>query len=227
MDISNLLKIITAFITVIFAFLAAYVELRKNPDYWLNRWFALFFSSIALGFLTYSIYHINTVDPTFIIPLMILAQALYNFGLVSLVMCVFILDHSEKEAMTSKYLGIIICLFIISIFGYFIWVPTLNMERFKQGIVDTDTPLGWFVFVNIFRIALFIYVLFKFYIIFTHTEGKTKMSVRWFFYGAIICIIGIVLNMLGGIVSSLWIEIFGLIALDIGIITTVKGFLIE
>ncbi|TFG07774.1 MAG: hypothetical protein EU539_04035 [Promethearchaeota archaeon] len=227
MDISNWFKIITALITVILALFAGYIELRKNPEYWLNRWFAIFFVSVALGFLFYSIYHINTLNPIIIIPMMIIAQILYNFGLVSLLMTVFILEHSEKVAMTAKYLGIIMGLFIVSIFGYFIWVPTLNMERYRQGVVDTDTPLGWFIAVNIIRIGIFIFVLYKFILIASQSEGKTKTSVLMFFIGTIIGIIGIFLNMLGGILYSLWIEIAGLIAFDIGLIIIVRGFLIE
>jgi hypothetical protein len=227
MDISNWLKIITAFITVIFAFLAGYIELRKNPKYWLNRWFAIFFISIAFGFLFYTIYHINTLDPIIIIPFMVTAQILYNFGLVSLLMSVFVLEYSEKIAMTSKYLSIIVVLFIISIFGYFIWIPTLNMQRYEQGVVDTDTPLGWFIFVNIFRISIIVFVLYRFILIAKHTVGETRTSVMWFLMGTIIGVVGIFLNMLGGILFNLWVEISGLIAFNIGLVLVVKGFLID
>ena len=227
MDISNLLKIITAIITVIFAFIAGYIELRRNPDYWLNRWFAIFFSSAALGFLFYTIYHINTLNPIIIIPMMVTAQILYNFGIMALLMTVFILDHSEKIAMSFKYIRISFALFILSIFGYFIWIPTLNMERYKQGIVDTDTPLGWFIFVNIVRLGIIFFVIIKYALIAKGTEGITKKRVLWFLVGAVIFSIGIIVNMLGGILFSVWIEILGLIAFDIAIIITVKGFLIE
>ena len=60
MDVLNILKITASIITVIFSFIAGYIELRKNPDYWLNRWFAISFVSFAFGFLAYTIYHINT-----------------------------------------------------------------------------------------------------------------------------------------------------------------------
>ena len=39
----NLIKTIVASISVIIALIAGFIELRLNPDSWLNRWFALFF----------------------------------------------------------------------------------------------------------------------------------------------------------------------------------------
>ena len=227
MDVLNILKIIASIITVIFALIAGYIELRKNPEYWLNRWFAIFFISAAFGFLAYSIYHINTLEPYFIIPIMITAHFLFNFAIISLVMTVFILEKSEMLAMTSKYLGLITVLFIISIFGYFIWTPTLNMERYEQGIVDTETPLGWFLFVNIWRLVLFIFVLYKYAILAKTTQGVPRQQVLWFFAGSFIVIVGVLFNLIGGILGSILIEILGQIAFNIGVVFIVKGFLIK
>jgi len=227
MDVLNILKIIASIITVIFALIAGYIELRKNPEYWLNRWFAIFFISAAFGFLAYSIYHINTLEAYLIIPIMITAHFLFNFAIISLVMTVFILEKSEMLAMTSKYLGIVTVLFIISIFGYLIWTPTLNMERYEQGIVDTETPLGWFLFVNIWRLVLFIFVLYKYAIIARTTQGVPRQQVLWFFAGSFIVIVGILFNLIGGILGSILIEILGQIAFNIGVVFIVKGFLIK
>ena len=76
MEIENYLKIITAIISCIFSFIAAYIELKKDHKFWLNRWFALFFSSIGLGFLTYTIYHLITENASIVIPIMITAHVL-------------------------------------------------------------------------------------------------------------------------------------------------------
>ena len=157
---------------------------------------------------------------------MITAQFLYSFAIISLVMTVFILEKSEKLAMTPKYLGIMMVLSIISIFGFFIWTPTLNMERYKQGIIDTETPIGWFLFVNILRMALFGYALFKYAMITKKTEDEAKQRMRWFFIGILISIIGLVFNLLGGILKNTLIEILALILFNIGTITIVKGFFI-
>ncbi len=227
MDVFNILKITASIITVIFAFIAGYIELRKNPDYWLNRWFAIFFVSAAFGFLAYSIYHLATLEPYLIIPIMITAQFLYNFAIISLLMTVFILEKSEKLAMVPKYLTIMMVLYIISIFGFFIWTPTLNMERYKQGIVDTETPIGWFLFVNVWRLVLFIFVLYKYAIVAKSTQGVPRKQVLWFFAGSFIVIVGILFNLIGGIFESILIEILGLIASDIGVVFIVKGFLIK
>ncbi len=227
MDIMNILKIITAIITVILAFIVGIIELKKNPEYWLNRWFALFFSAISLGFLFYTIYHFILFNPAPIIPLMITAQILYHLGLVSVLMTVFVLDYSETVAMSVKYLLIILVIFILSIFGYFIWIPTLNMERFEQGIVDTETPLAWYIYVSIFRIAILIYILYKFWSISKKFEGEEKTRVLWFFIGSIVNVAGIFMNMLGGIISSLLLEIIGLALFNVGALLTLKGFLVK
>jgi hypothetical protein len=226
MDPLNILKIITSIITVILAFIAGFIELRKNSDYWLNRWFALYFTSISLGFLVYTIYHLITIDPTPIIPLMITAQILYNFGLVSFLMTSFVLDLSEKIAMSRKYLSIILIIFIISIFGYFIWVPELNMADFNNGIVNTDTPIFWYIFVNIIRIGISIYVLYKFGLITKRLEGPERRRILWFFVGSTINVIGILINMLGNILHLI-LEIIGLATFNIGTFFIVRGFLLK
>jgi hypothetical protein len=202
------------------------IELRKNPQYWLNRWFALYFSAISLGFLFYTIYHFILIDPRPIIPIMITSQILYHVGLVSVLMTVFILDYSETVAMSKKYLIITLVLFILSIFGYFIWIPTLNMERFEQGIVDTETPLTWYIYVSLWRIVISIYVLYKFWKISNQFKGKEKTRILWFFIGSIINVIGIFINMVGGIASSLLMEIIGLAMFNIGTLAILKGFLV-
>lgn len=227
MEIQNFLKVITAFITVIFAFVAGYIELKKNPKYWLNRWFATFFVSLSFGFLFYTIYHLMTADPTLIIPFMITAQMLYNFAIISLLMTVFILEYSEKIAMSKKYLSIALILWVLSFFGYFIWVPTINMENYAQGVVDTETPAFWAIYVNIWRVAIAAFVLYKFAKIAMNTEGKSKQRVLWFLWGSVVVVIAMFLNTIGGLLSSLWIEIFSLIGFDIGIVMIVKGFLIK
>lgn len=227
MDLFNILKITSSIITVIFAVIAAYIELRKNPNYWLNRWFAIFFISIALGFFMYTFYHFILNNAIIIIPMMVTAQILYNFGVAVLLMTVFILKHGEKKGMRKKYLGITFAFFIVSIFGYFIWIPSLNMERYAQGIVDTETPLFWYVFVSVVRLALFGFVFYQYAKIARFTEGIAKKRVIWFLRGSFVALIGIILNMVGGVLSSLLVEILGLIAIDIGIIGIVNGFLIE
>ncbi|TXT63407.1 MAG: membrane protein of unknown function [Promethearchaeota archaeon] len=227
MDILNIFKVVTSIITVVLAFTVGVIELKKNPKYWLNRWFFLYFAAISLGFLFYTIYHLILSTPLPIIPLMITAQILYHVGLVSVLMTVFILEHSEAVAMSYKYLLIILGLFILSIFGYFIWIPSLNMERFEQGIIDTETPLFWYIYVSLWRILISIYVLYKFWNISKKFEGKERIRVIWFFAGSIINIGGIFLNMIGGIFSSLLLEIIGLALFNVGTLVILKGFLVK
>ena len=227
MDVLNLVKIITAIISVIFAFIVGIRVLLLNPENLLNRWYALFFLSSSVGFSTYTIYHFITFNADIIIPIMITAQIFFNLLFVSLVMTVFVLEKFEKIAMGLKYLGTMMALFIIMSFGYFIFVPSLNTERFEQGIVDTETPFGWFIFVNVIRIGLSIYVVYKYAMMTRKIGEETKKRVQWLFVGIIIITIGLLLNLAGGISGIILIEIFALIAFDIGTILLFKGFLIK
>jgi len=231
MDPLNLIKIIAAIVTVIVAFIAGVIELRLNPDNWLNRWFALFFASASLGFLTYTIYHFIYMDSysnasRIIIPIMITAQILFNFIPVSLVMTVFIVEKYKKVALSLKYLGTMIALFIVMSLGYFIWIPKLDNEAYALGNINTETEPGLQIFVNFLRIVLLCYAVLKYAMITKKVEEETKKRVQWFFTGIIIAIIGLFINITGGLFGFIIFEIIALIFVDIGIIIVVKGFLI-
>ncbi len=224
MDVINIVKVITAVITIIITFSAGFIELRLNSKNWLNRWFALFFFSGSLGFLAYTIYHLITCSgcELIVISIMIPAQIFFNFIPISLVMTVFILEY-PNVAMSLKYLGTMIALFILISFGYFIWVPTLDPISYNQGIINTETPLGWFIFVNVIRIGLAIYVVYKYAMITRKTEGETKKRIQWFFVGIITVIVGLFINLVGGY-FNIFFEIVALILFTIGAILIVKGF---
>jgi hypothetical protein len=57
-------------------------------------------------------------------------------------------------------------------------------------------------------------------------DGETKKRVKWFSLGVIILIMGIFINLLGGLLSLILIEILALITIDIGAFLVLKGFLI-
>ncbi len=202
--------------------------MRLNPNNWLNRWFALFFISASLGFLTYSIYHVITFVPNpdaIIIPMMQTAQMFYNFAPVSLVMTVFVLEKYEKIAMSPKYLGTMLVLFIIMCVGYFILIPEVNLSVYP-GIVDTITNKYLFIFVNLIRIALFIYVVYRYAMVVKKVEKETKKRIQWFFMGVTIIAIGVFVNLIGGLIGNILFEILALIILDIGMGSIVKGFFV-
>jgi hypothetical protein len=235
MNTLNLIKIIAAIVSVVIALVAGFIELRLNPKKWLNRWFALFFISTAMGFSFYTFYHFwpistsnFTQDEQIIIPLMITAQLLFNFIPLCLVMTVFILEKYKKIAMDITHLGIIAILFFVMSIGYFVpaLTPTLDATDHAIGLINTNTPDALFYFVNIIRIGLFSYVVFKYAIIARKVENDTKKRVQWFFAGVAIVIIGLIINLIGGSLKVALIEIFALILFDIGVFVVVKGFLI-
>ncbi|MFX0038328.1 MAG: hypothetical protein ACFFCY_03380 [Promethearchaeota archaeon] len=236
MDPFNLIKIITAVITIIVAFTLGFRVLRLNPGETLNKWFALFFASSSLGFLIYTVYHLITPDSgiskDFIIPLMVSSHIFFNFAVASLVMTVFILEKFKKVAMSPQYFGTMMVLFIIMSFGYFvpIWTPYLNETDWNNGFVNTNTPPPWFIFVNLLRIGLSIYVIYKYAIMTRRIEENTRKRVKWFFIGIIFAVAMLFINLLGGligitIISGLF-EITALITLDIGIVAIFKAFLL-
>jgi hypothetical protein len=226
MDINNIIKIIAAIITIIISFTIGLRVFSLNTRQSLNRWFTLFFIFTSLGFLFYTIYHLILDNPYAIIPLMITAQVFFNFIHVSLVMTVFILDKYKKVAMSPKYLGTLIFFLIIMSFGYFAWPPTLNTENYALGIVDTETPLFWFIFVSIIRTGLSIYVVYKYAMITREIGTETKKKVQWFFIGIIFVIVALIINLIGGLIESIVIEVTALIIIDVGSIAILKGFLL-
>ncbi len=228
MDIVNLIKVIAAVITTIIAFVVGFRVLALHPANWLNRWFTLFFISASLGFLTYTIYHLIINNSDIIIPLMVTAHIFFNFGVVSLMMTVFVLEKFAKVAMSLQYFGTMMVLFFIMSFGYFIWVPKVDMESYEIGIVNTKTPLGWFIFVNVLRIVMCIYVIYKYIMMTRKIERETKKRIQWFSIGVIIVVIGVLINLTGGFFRpiEILIEIIALIAIDLGSLAIFKGFLI-
>ncbi len=221
-----IIKIIAPLITGIIALIAGLIELRLNSKNWLNRWFFSFFLSASLAHLVYSIYHLVIITESITSIGAVITQIFFNFIPISLVMTVFVLEKFSKGAMSLRYLGIMMLIFIIMSLGYFFLPPIPNSTKFTQRIIDTDTNPIWFIFVNILRMGLFGYALFKYGMIIKKTENEAKQRMRWFFIGILIIIIGLIFNLLGGIIKNTLIEILALILFNIGTIIIVKGFFI-
>jgi hypothetical protein len=125
-----------------------------------------------------------------------------------------------------KYLGIMILVFILMSLGYIILPPQPISSKFDIGIVDTETNKPWQIIVNIIRMALFGYALYKYIMITKKTEGEAKKRIKLFSIGIIIVIFGLIFNLVGGVVHKYEIEIFALILFNIAAIIIVKGLLI-
>ncbi|MEJ2294790.1 MAG: hypothetical protein P8Y23_08470 [Candidatus Lokiarchaeota archaeon] len=224
MDIINLVKIITTLITTIIAMIIGFRVFFLDRKDWLNRWFALFFISSAIGFLIYVSYHLILNNANIIIPLMITAQIFFNINTVSLAMTVFVLEKYTKVAMSIRYFGVMVIIFFVMSIGYFIFIPSLNQSAYAIGIVDTITPPGWLLFVNVSRILIVIYVASKYILMLRKVEEAMKNRILWFTIGVIVIIIGLSINLAGGTLSSIIMEIVALIILDVGSILLFKAF---
>lgn len=227
MDLLNLLKIITTIITAAIALIIGLRVLFLNKSDLLNKWFALYFISSSLGFLIYAIYHLILNNSDIIIPLMITAHIFFNFNSISLPMTLFVLEKHTKIAMSLKYLGTMLILFFIMSIGYFILPPYLDMSDYALGIVNTHTPPGLLIFVNTIRILIAIYAVYRYIVINRKIEGETKKRIKWFSLGVIIFLFGLVINLTGGLLSLIVMEILALIIIDIGALLVLKGFLIK
>jgi len=128
--------------------------------------------------------------------------------------------------MGVKYLGTMLLLFFIMSIGYFIFPPYLDMDDYALGIVDTHTPPGLLLFVNAIRILLAILAVYKYIVITKKLEGETKNRIKWFSSGVIVFILGLFINLLGGLLLLIVMEVIALIIIDIGAILVLKGFLI-
>jgi hypothetical protein len=56
-------------------------------------------------------------------------------------------------------------------------------------------------------------------------EKDTKKRILWFFTGIILVIVGLVVNLSGGLLELIILEILALLAINIGILVITKGFL--
>jgi len=226
LDFLNILKIIATIITAVIALIIGLRVLSLNKSDLLNRWFALYFISSSLGFIFYAIYHLILNNADIIIPLMITAHIFFNFNSISLIMTLFALEKYTKIAMSMKYLGTMLIVFFAMSIGYFIFQPYLNMGYYALGLVDTITPPGLFIFVNTIRLLLGIYAAYRYIVINRKIEGETKNRIKWFTLGVIIIILGLFINLAGGLLSSIEMEILALIIIDTGVFLILKGFLI-
>ncbi|MHA1460874.1 MAG: hypothetical protein ACTSO8_05275 [Promethearchaeota archaeon] len=225
MDILNLIKIIATIITAVIALIIGIRVFSLNKSDLLNRWFALFFISSSLGFTIYTIYHLILNNADIIIPLMITAQILFNFNLISLTMTLFVLEKHTRIAMGMKYFGTMLIVFFVMSIGYFIFHPHLQMDAYAIGIVDTHTPPELLIFVNAIRLLLAIYVAYRYLGIAKKIESETKNRIKWFSVGVIVIILGLIFNLAGGLLLSIVMEIVALIIIDIGAFLILKGFL--
>ena len=157
---------------------------------------------------------------------MITAHIFFNFNSISLPMTLFVLEKHTKIAMGLKYFGTMLILFLVMSIGYFISPPHLEMGDYALGIVNTHTPPGLLIFVNAIRILIAIYAVYRYIVINRKIEGETKKRITWFSFGVIIFLFGIVINLTGGLLSLIVMEILALIIIDIGALVVLKGFLI-
>ncbi len=226
------LKIGVAIVTVLTTAICGMIVLKKNPKYWLNRFFTGFYLSGAIGFLFYTIYHIYGIYKPVIIPLMVTGHIFMNFGLSCLLQTEFILENSSKEGMTFPYLALSGGLFLISSAGYLVpGMVTLNEAEYLLENIDTTTQTWFFFAVNLYRLAILLYVIIKYAIISKTAKGVTIKRMKIFTYSLLIAVVGIVFNLAGGAIFSGYVEysfeILGMLTFVVGLIFMLRAFLLK
>ncbi|MHA1619920.1 MAG: hypothetical protein ACTSVZ_11625 [Promethearchaeota archaeon] len=230
MEPLTITKIVLGILLVLVGITSAYLGIRKNPNYWLNRFFALFFTFASLGFFGFVLYHLILDSEVWVIRIMVTTNFLLNLSLACLLMTEFILEFSEKSAMTPKFLLITFGLYLTSILGYFIWYPSVDEANYVLGEVNTHTEPGLLIYVSIYRLVIAFYVLIKFIILVKKAqEALVRKKLKFFMIGMIFIIIGIVLFLFGNIAGNIGIilEIVGQVSLNIGMIEILRGFLVK
>ncbi|MFX0024536.1 MAG: hypothetical protein ACFE9S_19635, partial [Candidatus Hermodarchaeota archaeon] len=84
-----------------------------------------------------------------------------------------------------------------------------------------------FIFVNLIRAGLSIFVVYKYAMITKKIEDEIKKKVQFFFIGIIFVIIAVIINLIGGIIEFVMLEVIALITIDICSIIILKGFLLK
>lgn len=168
-------------------------------------------------------------NPSIMIPLNIAGNICFNLGLSCLIMAFFILDYSEKMAMVPKYLGIAFGISCGLLIGYIFWPPVLNIENYAVGIVDTETPVYYFLVLSIFRIAVVLYLLIKFNIISKKLEGVYKKRIKIGSRGTLIITAGLMINIFSGSIGIIdnYLEILSFCLFLCGLFFSLKGFLLD
>ncbi len=203
LDPLTVVKIISSIALVIVAVSVAITLIKRNPRYWLHRFFALFFIANSVGFLFYIVYHFVTDNISFAIGLIIATQLLFNVSFACLLMMWLIMRSSEKVAMKRAYLAAVLALLAFTCIGYFIWVPTVDPVEYALGVVHSVIPMGWNIFTNAYRIGMLALVISSYVKWSKKAEEAMKRKMHLFVTGMTAVLIGILCIFLAGFAESI------------------------
>lgn len=186
-------SIITPIIAMIFIILA-YLIIKNDKDYIVNRFFALFFISIVIACILQMIYLFNLAEFIIII-LNILTNNALTFGLLFLLLAFMAILKGEKMFFHDKmHLFLIIVIPIIIIFD-FIW-GVFGLMIFNIyippgiGVVSGSTKPLWEIPFGVFNIILtqimILIIIFISIKISKQSKGGVKKKFRLFILGVLI-----------------------------------------
>lgn len=183
-------SIITPIIAIIFIILA-YLIIKNDKDYIVNRFFALFFISIVIACIFQMIYLFNYAEFIIII-LNILTNNALTFGLLFLLLAFMAILKGEKMFFRDKMNLFIIFLIPVLIIIDFIWGLLGLMIFFLYippgvGVVHGSTRPIWnipFGTSNIILTQIMIIIIFLISIkIYNQSKARVKKRFRLFILG--------------------------------------------
>ncbi len=203
LDLLTFAKIISSIALVVVAFSVAITLIKRNPRYWLHRFFALFFIANSVGFLFYIVYHFVTNNVALAVGLIVATQLLFNVAFACLLMTWIIMRSSEKVAMKRANLAAVLGLLALTCIGYFIWVPTVDPVEYALGVVHSVIPNGWNIFTNAYRIGMLVLVISSYVKWSRKADADTKGKMHLFVTGMTAVLVGILCIFLAGFAESI------------------------
>jgi hypothetical protein len=186
-------SIITPIIAIIFIILA-YLIIKNDKDYIVNRFFAVFFISIVVACILQIVYLFNHAEFIIII-LNILTNNALTFGLLMLLLAFIAVLKGEKMFFRDKMNLFLIIIISAIIIIDFIWgVFGLQIYSFYIppgiGVVSGSTKPLWNIPFGVFNIILtqimILIIIFISIKISRQSKGGVKKKFRLFILGVLI-----------------------------------------
>jgi hypothetical protein len=227
-EIINIVKITVSLICCIFSIIAGIIEIKKDPESLLNRFFAGFFIFLSIALLLYTLYH-TVFNVTIIITLNIIMNGFYNLGFASLFMVPQVVKYSSKDPRLKTQGIIVFAIGLGMLLLFFVWPPEVDEELLAQGAVSSHLAGLVNLCFNLFRIIILFYGLGVFLRLYPKLDGIARVRMLHFTWGLIFSFLVIVFAALAGMVqeASEYIKLIALLMTIAGSAITLRGFLLK
>jgi hypothetical protein len=227
-DLINIVKITVSFVCCIFAIIAGIIEIKKDPESLLNRFFASFFIFLSIALLLYTLYH-SIFNVTIIITLNIIMNGFYNLAFACLFMVPQVIKYSSKDPKLKSQGIAIFSIGLGMLLMIAVWPIEVDEELLAQGAVSSHLAGIVNIVFNLFRIIILFYTLGVFIHLAPKLDGIARVRMQYFTGGIVITFLVIFSAVLAGLFkdASEFIKIIALLLTIAGTATILRGFLIK